>query len=74
VRHAVGVDADLMADPVGDEVAALDEAPRRLDGHAECGGHVRYREEARELIGLSRFELGRLLKMFIPRSQPTSRG
>ena len=48
MRHARGVDADLATNPVGDELAALDQAADRPDGHAEHGGHRCDRKEIRE--------------------------
>ncbi|NUQ78587.1 MAG: hypothetical protein HUU21_34090 [Polyangiaceae bacterium] len=48
MRHALGVDAELSLDPVGDELTALDKAANRPGGHAENGGHLNNRKKLRE--------------------------
>lgn len=48
MRHALGVDAELSLDPVGDELTALDEAANRPGGHAENSGHLCNRKKMRE--------------------------
>ncbi len=76
-RHALGIDAKLAVDPVGDELAALDEAADCPGGDVENGGHLSNRKKTREAeavsSGSSTFVIprrGRSLLLGRPRNDP----